>query len=521
MPLPPNVSPSDFDAALSDLRKVVGRDYVFIGEETDSYLDPYSPTDNENYRPSAAVAPKTVEEVQGCLDVANKYSVPMWPISTGKNLAYGGASPAMAGTMVLDLKRMNRIIEVNEEDGYALVEPGVSYFDLYNYLQANNIKLWIDCPSPGWGSVIGNALERGVGYTPYGDHWLMQCGLEVVLADGDVVRTGMGAASNNKAWQLFKYGFGPYMDGMFTQSNYGVVTKMGIWLMPEPPGYSPYMVTFEKEEDLHQVVEIIRPLRLNNVIPNAAVLCSNFLDLAISKTRSDIYTGKGPVPMSVQKRVNKEHRIGMWNFYGAVYGPPPIMDLNLAVLRDAFAQVPGSKFYMAEERAGEPAPGYRFKSMQGIPHLTEFTTNNWYGAGGAHFDFVPVSPVRGKDATAQYELIRDDAHKSGRDYLGEFVVGWRDMHHVYWVIFNSMDPENREEAKQHYLTVTRLAAEQGYACYRTHLHFMNEVDKTFDYNDHSLSRLQHRLKAAMDPNGILAPGKSGIWPDKYKDLAKA
>ena len=275
MALPPGISQSDFDDALNDMRRIVGRDYVFIEGDLDSYLDPFSPTNRENHRPSGAVAPATVEEVQALMRVANEYSVPMWPISTGKNLAYGGASPVMAGTMVLDLKRMNRIIEVNESDGYALVEPGVSYFDLYNYLQENNIKLWIDCPSPGWGSVLGNTLDRGVGYTPYGDHLLMQCGMEVVLADGDLVRTGMGAASNNNAWQLFKYGFGPYLDGMFTQSNYGVVTKLGIWLMPEPPGYSPYMVTFDKEEDLHQVIEIIRPLRINQVIPNAAVLCND------------------------------------------------------------------------------------------------------------------------------------------------------------------------------------------------------------------------------------------------------
>ncbi|MFX6915150.1 FAD-binding protein, partial [Acinetobacter baumannii] len=77
--------------------------------------------------------------------------------------------------------------------GYALVEPGVSYFDLYRHIQEKGYKLWLDVPDPGWGSVVGNALERGVGYTPYGDHFMMQCGMEVVLANGEMVRTGMGA----------------------------------------------------------------------------------------------------------------------------------------------------------------------------------------------------------------------------------------------------------------------------------------------------------------------------------------
>jgi 4-cresol dehydrogenase (hydroxylating) len=87
---------------------------------------------------------------------------------------------------------MNRILEVNADFGYALVEPGVSYFDLYEHIQAKGLKLWLDVPDPGWGSVVGNALDHGVGYTPYGDHFGMQCGMEVVLANGEVVRLGLG-----------------------------------------------------------------------------------------------------------------------------------------------------------------------------------------------------------------------------------------------------------------------------------------------------------------------------------------
>lgn len=116
-------------------------------------------------------------------------------------------------------ERMNRILEVNEKYAYALLEPGVTYFDLYEYIQNNNLNLMIDCPDLGWGSVVGNALDRGVGYTPYGDHFMWQTGMEVVLPQGEVMRTGMGALPGSDTWQLFPYGFGPSPDGMFTQSN--------------------------------------------------------------------------------------------------------------------------------------------------------------------------------------------------------------------------------------------------------------------------------------------------------------
>ena len=58
-------------------------------------------------------------------------------------------------------------------------------------------------------SVIGNALEHGVGYTPYGVHADEICGMEIMLANGDVVRTGMGAVEGGEEWQVYRHGFGP------------------------------------------------------------------------------------------------------------------------------------------------------------------------------------------------------------------------------------------------------------------------------------------------------------------------
>jgi FAD/FMN-containing dehydrogenase len=84
---------------------------------------------------------------------------------------YGGAAPRVPGSVALDLgKNMNKILEVNVEAAFALVEPGVTFFDLHEYLVKNNLRdqLWIDVPDIGGGSIIGNAVERGVGYTPYG-----------------------------------------------------------------------------------------------------------------------------------------------------------------------------------------------------------------------------------------------------------------------------------------------------------------------------------------------------------------
>jgi 4-cresol dehydrogenase (hydroxylating) flavoprotein subunit len=517
MILPPGLTPADFTEALEQFRKIVGKDNVYTGDQLTGYVDPYSIADEPDaHATPAAVAPDSAEQVQAILRVANQFRVPLWPISCGKNHGYGGAAPRMAGTVVLDLNRMNRILEVNVESGYALVEPGVSYFDLYRHLQEKGYKLWLDVPDPGWGSVIGNALERGVGYTPYGDHFMMQCGMEVVLPSGEVVRTGMGAMPGNNTWQLFKYGYGPYLDGMFSQSNYGVVTKMGIWLMPEPPGYRPYMISFEREDDIEQVVEVLRPLKVNSVIQNAATIRSLVLVASINATKSQYHKGPGPLPESAARKIMADQDIGMWNFYGALYGPPPIMDTLWTIIRDSFAKIPGARFFTPEQRKHDnDVLKHRALTMRGVPRLTEYSLVNWVGGGG-HIGFSPVSPIKGSEAVKQYRMVRDRLHEYGFDYMSVFAIGWRELHHVVELVFDRTNPEEAKRAREVFAILIREAAEAGYGEYRTHISFMDQIAKTYSWNNGAMLKLNELVKDALDPNGILAPGKQGIWPRRFR-----
>ena len=75
-------------------------------------------------------------------------------------------------------------------------------------------------------------------------------------ADGDLLRTGMGAMRDPKSWQLYKGGYGPSPEGMFLQSNFGVVTKLGMWLMPRPESFRVCDVKFAHEDDLERMVDV-------------------------------------------------------------------------------------------------------------------------------------------------------------------------------------------------------------------------------------------------------------------------
>lgn len=307
--LPPGISSANFKTFTQRAAQVCGEDNVIVVSKPEelnheSYLDPskvhdmYYVLEDDYFISSAVITPRNIPEVQEMMKLCNEFQIPVWPFSIGRNVGYGGAAPRVPGSIGLDLgKHMNKVIDVNVDGAFALVEPGVTFLDLHEYLVENNLrdKLWIDVPDLGGGSVIGNTIERGVGYTPYGDHWMMHCGMEVVLPDGSLVRTGMGALPNPKAdpnappheqkpsdaWQLFNYGFGPYNDGIFSQGSVGIVVKMGIWLMANPGGYQSYLITFPKDDDLHQILEIIRPLRVGMVLQNVPTLRHILLDAGV------------------------------------------------------------------------------------------------------------------------------------------------------------------------------------------------------------------------------------------------
>lgn len=85
---------------------------------------------------------------------------------------------------------MDKIIEVNDEFHYAVIERGVTFVDLYNYCVEHKKKVWPSTASLGWGTVLGNTLDRGMGLSTNYTHHQHMSGIEVMLADGDIVRTG-------------------------------------------------------------------------------------------------------------------------------------------------------------------------------------------------------------------------------------------------------------------------------------------------------------------------------------------
>lgn len=495
--LPPGVSEAQFALALADFAKAVGPDAVFTDDER---MLPYRkiliPVEEDRFAPSGVVMARTVEEVQAVLAVCNRYKVPVWPISTGRNFGYGSANPATRGCMILDLKRMNRIIEVDPVLCTALVEPGVTYQQLQDYLKERNIPLWLDFPGPGpLVGPVGNTLERGGGNTPYGDHFANACGMEVVLADGKVLKTGMGSIPNSTSWQVFRYGYGPYLDGMFTQSNFGVVTKMGLWLMPAPAGHETFMVQYANAEDLAAAVDTVRPLRLQGLIPNVGVMGNANIVLTSFKRKADLYTGEGAVPDDILLAAAKTAGLGAWNVLFSLYGTEAQMAPNREIVTAAF-----------EASGGKVIRGISDPAQVNQLSLASFSLLNWVGGGGLSW-FAPVSPARGADALKQQTLAKTILRDHGFDYLAAPTLNGRDLHHLVAMVFDHAQPAEVARAADCFRAlVTRFGAE-GYGLYRVGIDFMDELADIYGATNREVNRA---IKRALDPNGVIAPGKSGI-----------
>ncbi|MGD8809497.1 MAG: FAD-binding oxidoreductase [Gammaproteobacteria bacterium] len=532
MALPPGVSERDFNRALERFASIIGSQWVFSDDaDVALYRDAYSPLVNEpgEKTASGAVAPASAEEVQAIVRVANEFRIPLYPISTGRNLGYGGAAPVLSGSVVLDLKRMNRILEVDERNAYALVEPGVSYFDLYRHIQERGLKLWIDCPDPGWGSVIGNALDHGVGYTmnPYRDHFDAHCGMEVVTGAGELVRTGMGALPGAKTWQHFKYGFGPYVDGIFSQSNFGVVTKMGIWLMPEPEAYIDGFVEVFEHDDIIPLVDQMNYV-MNTGLQNAGTNLQSPLRFAVGQNPElrAALASEDPAEIAKLNAFARENDVPFYSNVFKFYGPEEVVRAQWDYTKRRLSSIPSARFtegaFYRFPISDEEKAAARDPQDLGYPNLATFSIgarSRFAPATRGHLGFSPVIPMTGEAVIESQRIFQRVLQEFETDVaLLVFPQSYHPRTLVILCMFYVMpEMEHNQAVRETFRRLVEVAAENGWGEYRTHTAFMDDCAAAYSFNDNALMKLHETIKDAVDPNGILSAGRYGIWPKHLRD----
>ncbi|MHA1679821.1 MAG: FAD-binding oxidoreductase [Promethearchaeota archaeon] len=218
------------------LTEIVGKRWITDDIET---LANYGRdmTENEPVNPDYVVLPDNAKEVQAIVVLANKYEIPVIPYVAGANVG-GLTIPNKDGGITVDMKRMNRIIELNKRDKYIIIEPGFTFGHLRRLFDTEIPEFRYSFPfAPPFTSVLTNALLHGLGSLSvlYGSADNFINGIEVILPTGEMVNVGDHAINNQENW----YGRAPLPDlcGLFIgwQGRTGIVTKISIQLVDEPP----------------------------------------------------------------------------------------------------------------------------------------------------------------------------------------------------------------------------------------------------------------------------------------------
>jgi glycolate oxidase len=240
------------ESILKELQNIVGEKYVSNREE-ELYIYSQDPGASLPRNVDYVILPKNVEEIQRIVKFANSEKIPIVPMGGGLTLS--GLIIPVRGGIVMDMKRMNKIMEINEFNRYALIEAGVTTGQLLSYLNYNYPTLQPPIPdAPPSATIAGNVLIHGSGYLSqkFGDHGSMINGLEVILSTGEICKFGSCALSDY--W--FTRGPIPDFIGLFTSAfgTLGIITKLSIKLYPKPNYRDVVFGLFKDTKDIPQLL---------------------------------------------------------------------------------------------------------------------------------------------------------------------------------------------------------------------------------------------------------------------------
>jgi glycolate oxidase len=249
-----------------------------VGEKnyTDSLIDivSYSYDASEHsHRPSCGVWAESTEQVSEILKLANRKGIPVIPRGAGTGLS-GMAVPARGG-IVLDLSHMNKILKISIEDRLAIVQPGVVYAALEKALSLDGFFFPPDPASGKVATLGGNVATNagGVKGAKYGTTRDYVLGLQVVLPDGRIMRTGSKAMKSVSGYDLTRLFVG-------SEGTLGVVTEITLKINPKPTATSTAMATFD---DLADAGRAVSQIMYSGIIPSVLEILGRQTILAINQ----------------------------------------------------------------------------------------------------------------------------------------------------------------------------------------------------------------------------------------------
>jgi 4-cresol dehydrogenase (hydroxylating) flavoprotein subunit len=538
---------------IQKIAQIVGEENVIHDKET---LDLLSYTgSNDRVLPSLYIYPNNVEQLCQIVSLANKEKLALWPCSRGQNWGYGSAAPIKPDSAMVVLSKLNKIHEVNEKLAYAVIEPGVTYQQLYDYIKKHNYKLMVDCIgcSPS-ASIIGNALERGVGFSKYHDHCAHVSSFDVVLPNGELMVTSH--PSNASSRYVYKWAVGPYVDGLFIQGNFGIIVKAGIMLMPQAKHMVSVGISINASVTFDDLIPKIRSLISKDVFNSAFhMVNASYMMTYLTENPEEKFSNAGFMTNEEVIALARRNGIGLWNISTAIYGSyfevlykkiviykelrafgkvRFINDFKAVILKKSIKYIEHhptnllSKIFKKIIRilSGKTnidvlknvPPAHDL--MKGIP-TEQLYSNSYFNNMNRNIEEIrdikknkycafwvsPIVPFRAKDMEAIVNLLSPLYEKYGFRY--SYHVALKTKRSVIMINPILFDTENDDEvirAYNLYSEVEDVIGKSPYQIYRAHINVHEEILK----RNPNVKKLLNSVKRAVDPNNIISPGRYNI-----------
>lgn len=473
--------------------------------------------------------------------IACRHKVPVYPISTGRNWGYGTSLPARDDCVILDLSPLRRILHFDAELGVVTLEPGVTQGMLADFLAAGGHPFMV--PVTGGGpqcSLLGNALERGYGITPHTDHFGAVTDLEAVLADGSMYRTALREAGGDDLARLFRHGIGPYSAGLFTQSGFGIVTRMCIALARRPECVKACFFSIKDDALLEPAVERVRVIlaRLPGVVGGINLMNQRRVLAMSAPYPTDRLDAAGLIPAELLQELGRQYQVFPWTGFGTIYGTHRIVAAAQKEIRAALSGIATRLVFLSPQRAKTLSrlvnffPGQigqrlgrtantlakALELVNGLPNETALPLAYWRNPrtrsassapdpsrdGCGLIWYAPLVPMRSSAARTYVDMVMRITKAHAIEPLITFTsIGDKLFDSTVPLLFNRQDSEALAAARACHEALLGEGRIQGFFPYRINIDAMGTLSEW-----QKESKAFHaRLRKSIDPHGLISPGR--------------
>ena len=483
-----------------------------------------------------ALVAHDVSQVQKIVLTANKYKVALYPISGGRNWGYGSSLPAVNDCVILDLSQMKRIVELNKELAYVTLEPGVTQQQLYEYIEKNNLDFMVPTTGAGpSGSLIGNALEKGYGITPYEDHFGAVLNLKAVLPNGEIYHSAMSEFGGHRSDAIFRWGIGPYLEGLFAQGNMGVVVQATLALARKPQDVTQFLV-FVEDEHFEEAVTAVGTIkqRFGSMLGGVNVMNRRRL-LSMLGSKHE-WLGEETVTEVHIREMAKKRMIPDWVVMGGIYCPHEIKSGIIKRIKKEFGRSAKHAVFLGRKDINLAKKLLKFLPIPQIKNTIKGVEQALSILEGVPSEVaIPLAYLKNHKKSPTRDNLSPDADGCGliwysplipieasfvRDYTQEVTriclakgieplitltsISERCFDSTIPILFDLNDKDERLGAQDCYRSLLELSREMGVFPYRVDVQTMREL---FDSAEGSCSAILRKIKDAIDPNHIISPGR--------------